>query len=145
MENRTPDVNGDPPQIRPNRQWISFAGAYDLTDHVSSRPEAPFALKAERLSNRENRNIILSRQKFCRRKHAFVATKDMFCQFVATKFLSRQQWYLWQLPLPRFLPRCLSFQAPAFSARHLTVARFRGCPASSDSGACPQRGTRLLD
>ena len=35
-------------------------------------------------------NIILSRQKFCRNKHIFVATKDLFCRdkaFVATKIV----------------------------------------------------------
>ena len=47
--------------------------------------------------------IILSRHKFCRNTHTFVATtKDVFCRdkyvFVATELLSRQKWYLWQLP-----------------------------------------------
>ena len=35
-------------------------------------------------------NLILSRQKFCRNKHTFVATKDLFCRdkaFVATKIV----------------------------------------------------------
>ena len=46
---------------------------------------------------------------FCRDKHNFVATKDVFCRnkhvfvatntcFIATKLLSRQKLYLWQLP-----------------------------------------------
>ena len=44
--------------------------------------------------------IFLSWQNFCRDKHTFVMTKDMFCcdVFIATKLLSRQKWYLWQLP-----------------------------------------------
>ena len=46
--------------------------------------------------------ICLSRQKFYRNKHTSVETKDVFCRdkhvFVATKRLSRQKLYLWQLP-----------------------------------------------
>ena len=55
---------------------------------------------------------LLSRQRFCRNKHNFVATKDVFCRdkqdkskLVVTKLLSRKayfccnkKWYLWQLP-----------------------------------------------
>ena len=49
------------------------------------------------------RDKYLSLQRFCRGKHTFVATKDVLCcdkrVFVATKMcLSRQKWYLWQLP-----------------------------------------------
>ena len=40
----------------------------------------------------------LSWQMFCRGKHTFVATRDMFCVFVAKIFLSRHKLYLWQLP-----------------------------------------------
>ena len=39
--------------------------------------------------------ICLLRQKFCRDKHTFVAIKDVFCR---DKHVSRQKWYLWQLP-----------------------------------------------
>ena len=37
----------------------------------------------------------LSRQTFCCDKNMFVATKEIFCR---DKTLSRQKWYLWQLP-----------------------------------------------
>ena len=47
-------------------------------------------------------NIILSWQNICCDKHIFVMTKDVFCHdkhtSVGTKLLSRQKWYLWQLP-----------------------------------------------
>ena len=54
-------------------------------------------------------NIILLQQKFCRDKHIFCRDKrhvllwqTLVCRdklvFVATKHLSRQKWYLYQLP-----------------------------------------------
>ena len=57
---------------------------------------------------RRDKTGLLFWQKYaCRDKttflsHTLVATKDAFCRdkhmFVTTKLLSRQKWYLWQLP-----------------------------------------------
>ena len=90
--------------------------SFVATKHVLCRDKSMFAA-TERLSrqklclSRQNifvatkllscqifvaTNTCLSRQMFCRDKHTFVATKDVFCRnkskfmFVATKVLSRQ-------------------------------------------------------
>ena len=71
-----------------------------VTYHWRERPQVSFSSRQTRVCH--DRTRLLSRQKYaCRDKIMFVATKYLSRQTRVCRnktFLSRQNWYLWQLP-----------------------------------------------